>query len=112
MGSKRVVPVSGGRRSEAQWRALVSAFAKSGLSRRAFCARQGVPVSTLDWWRKRLGVVPRAGASRAGSDALFVELSPPVSATSDTRDSVPAWDVELDLGAGVVLRVRRSAPGC
>lgn len=112
MGSTRGVPVSGGRRSEAQWRALISAFARSGLSRRVFCARQGVPVSTLDWWRKRLGVAPRTGASRAGRDALFVELSPPVSASNDSRDPVPTWDVELELGAGVVLRVRRSAPGC
>jgi hypothetical protein len=25
---------------------------------------------------------------------------------------VPGWDVELALGAGVVLRLRRSAPTC
>jgi len=36
------------RRSVAQWRTLVSAFERSGETRRAFCARHGVPISTLD----------------------------------------------------------------
>lgn len=112
MGSKGMEPVSGRRRSEAQWRVLTSAFAKSGLSCRVFCARHGASVSTLDWWCKRLGVAPRTGASRRGRDALFVELTPSVSATTDSGNRVAAWDVELELGAGMVLRVRRSAPGC
>ncbi len=44
--------------------------------------------------------VPRGEA--VVGDALFVEL------TSDGESSVkPTWDVELQLGAGVVLRLRR-----
>jgi putative transposase len=111
MGSTAMVQVSG-KRSEAQWRALVSAFKNSGMSRRAFCARHGVALSTFDWWRKRLGAVPReAAAGRAQADALFVELTAPAAAIADTRRVVAAWDLELELGAGMVLRLRRS-PAC
>jgi hypothetical protein len=111
MGSTAVVRVSG-KRGEAQWHALVSAFEKSGTSRRAFCARHGVALSTFDWWRKRLRAVPReAHAGRAERDALFVELTAPAAALADSRRVVPAWDLELELGAGMVLRLRRS-PTC
>ena len=111
MGSTAVVRVSG-KRSEAQWRALVSAFEKSGTSRRAFCARHAVALSTFDWWRKRLRAVPReADAARAERDVLFVELASPAAALADSRHIVPAWDLELELGAGMVLRLRRS-PTC
>ncbi len=115
MRSKAVVAVSGrrrARRSESQWRALVSAFAASGASRQVFCTRNGVAVSTFDWWRKRLGGTSSTGTVRANADTLFVELSAPVSRVAEGGGGASAWDVELDLGAGVVLRVRRSAPSC
>lgn len=112
MGSRAVVLVSGRRRvrrSAAQWRALVGAFEVSGLSRRAFCARHEVSVSTFDWWRKRLRDEPReVPAVRAAAEALFVELgAPPAATASDARRAVAAWDLELELGAGLVLRLRR-----
>jgi transposase-like protein len=107
-----VVPVSDRRRvrrSAAQWRTLVAAFEQSGVSRRAFCARHGVSVSTFDWWRKRLGTEPRClPVARADGNALFVELSAPlVAGASDATRAAPAWDLELELGAGMVLRLRR-----
>jgi hypothetical protein len=105
-----MVAVSGGRRmrrSPAQWRALVGAFEQSGITRGAFCARQGVSVSTFDWWRKRLGTASRGlPVTRVDSNALFVELSTPPVAT-DAAHATPAWDLELELGAGMVLRLRR-----
>ena len=119
MDSRAMVPVSRGRRArrgESQWRALVSAFAQSGTTRRAFCAQHALSLSTFDWWRKRLGAVPRADGSRARADALFVELTASSGAAAAavpvSHRSMPAWDVELELGAGVVLRVRRGAFAC
>jgi putative transposase len=95
------------RRSVAQWRTLVSAFERSGETRRAFCARHGVPISTLDWWRKRLrGVGEQRLPHRPGA-SLFVELTQ--SEVPPTPPVTPNWDVELELGAGVVLRLRRNA---
>ena len=119
MGSRAVVPVLGRRHTrlgEAQWRTLVSAFVESGTTRRAFCAQHGLSVSTFDWWRKRLGAMPCAARPRARADALFVELTASSGAAAAavpvSHRSMPAWDVELELGAGVVLRVRRGAFAC
>lgn len=108
MVSRSVVPVAGRRRvrrSAAQWRALVAAFEQSGIARRAFCARHGVSASTFDWWRKRLSAEPQGlPVSQADSNALFVELSAPIA---DATRTAPVWDLELELGTGIVLRLRR-----
>ncbi len=37
------------RRSPAQWHALVEAFSRSRETRRQFCARHGVALSTFEW---------------------------------------------------------------
>lgn len=116
MGSKVMVPVSvsgGGRRSEAQWRALFSVFETSGETRRRFCARHGVALSTFDWWRRRLREqAGSAGAAPLHPEALFVELTAPMTPLREMPGSAAAWDVELELGAGVVLRLRRGAGAC
>ena len=88
------------RRSEAEWRELVERFEGSGQTRERFCAEQGVALSSLGYWRRKVhqGVChPPAGRP----EAVFVELQ--------SAHSSP-WDVELELGAGMVLRVRRQ--GC
>ena len=42
------------RRSPAQWRSLVEAFSRSDETRKQFCTRHGVALSTFDWWQRRL----------------------------------------------------------
>lgn len=98
------------RRSTREWRTLMQAFSRSGVTRAQFCTRHGVALSTFDWWRSRLR---RESATRSESNppptpanALFVELAQedkPVAVVS------AHWDVELDLGHGVFLRLRREA---
>lgn len=36
------------------WVKRMRAFERSGLSRRAWCEQEDVPLSTLDYWRRRL----------------------------------------------------------
>ena len=45
------------RRSE--MRRVVEQFGASGLTRREFCRQRGMPVTTLDYWRQRVGRKPR-----------------------------------------------------
>ena len=97
-----------GRRSASEWRALMRAFSQSGETRAQFCERHGLSLSTFAWWRSHLRrestAVPETIPSTAS--ALFVELAQedkPVAA------QLARWDVELELGSGVFLRVRRSA---
>ena len=89
------------RRSEAEWRALSARFEASGQNRAAFCAEQGVVLSSFGrWWRKLRSPSRRQAAVVA--DPVFVELAP---------EGDPQWEVELKLGAGVVLRLNRRTSG-
>jgi transposase-like protein len=39
-------------RSKEEIRGLVEGFAKSGMTRREYCARHGIGMTTLDYWRR------------------------------------------------------------
>jgi putative transposase len=94
MGRKNgVVPV---RRTAAQWESLVARQAAGSLTQRAFCARHGVAYASFCHWKRRLREEGAGADERRG----FVQLQAPVSNRTE-------WDVELTLGEGVVLRVRR-----
>ncbi len=97
-----------GRRGADEWCALIREFSCSGETRAQFCERHGVALSTFGSWRSRLRhestTVSEAPAPPAS--ALFIELCPqerPVAAVSES------WDMELELGGGVFLRLRRGA---
>lgn len=100
-------------RTAAQWRERLERFSRSGLTRRAFCAQEGIGESTLGAWQRRLRRMASAAAEGEQTPALFTEISlsgvpgEPPSASPQA----PGWDVELDLGEGVCLRIRRR-PGC
>jgi MoxR-like ATPase len=89
------------RRSPAQWRALFARFKQDEQTREQFCIEQGISLSSFDRWRTKLHKAPLAQAV-IPEGPMFVELTPetPSPVTS-------AWDVELQLGAGVFLRLRR-----
>jgi hypothetical protein len=90
------------RRSEADGRALLAAFADSGLTQKAFCEREGVALSTFQYWKRRLGQPPAAsgGAQEPASAASVIDLG-----TLEDRPS--GWEVEIALGDGVSLTLRR-----
>ena len=79
-------------RRAAQWQEIVARYRQSGLGRQAFCAAEGVPVTTLAKW------VSRVRRSEAGT-GHFIEV--PALAKSDG-----AWAVEVEFPNGVCLRVR------
>lgn len=56
------------------WAARITEWKRSGLTQKRYCAEQGVPQSTFQWWRNRL----KESSETAESTAL-VEVSPPVS---------------------------------
>ena len=98
------------RRTAAQWRKLIERFDRSSQTRGDFCAANGLALSTFDLWRRKLGEA-QAPADDAHPDSLFVELTNATEpAGSRTAAGSSGWEVELELGAGVVLRLRRAAP--
>ncbi len=88
------------RRSEAEWRKLFARFEQSDQTREAFCAEQGIVLSSFLRWRKKL---------RDGLPRLPVAVPDPVLVELTSKGEASGWDVELELGAGVVLRLRRAA---
>ena len=87
------------RRTAAEWRSIMARHEAGGLTCEVFCAAEGIGRSAFWRWRRRLA---DEDAAVAGNGApTFVELA---------ETGTASWDAELDLGAGVVLRVRR--PRC
>lgn len=87
------------RRTEAEWRAVLERFEKSGLSMSAFCRRARLPRGSLVKWKRRV-------SQRPSRSPAFVEWLAPSSAETETVEAAPrgAGELELVLPGGVVLR--------
>lgn len=95
----------GARRSEGEWRALLSRYRISGLSIEAYCRREAISAASFYRWRGVLGDEGRDSGEGAGGEStpVFVDvgaLNPMVSAK-------PRLELKLDLGGGLVLHVVR-----
>lgn len=80
----------GVRRGEEQWTEILGRFESSGMPARRFCDREGVPLSSLQRWQRRL---------RSAPAAKFVEIAPAASARG-----AAAWSFEVSLPDGTTLR--------
>ena len=96
-------------RTAAQWRELIERYTRSGLTRRVFCAQEGIGESTLGAWQRRLRNTSSPTPETTQERALFAEVALQASRDEDapTAPPAPCWDVELNLGDGICLRVRR-----
>ena len=88
------------RRSRDQWRELLQRFEHSGQSREDFCREHGLTLSSFAHWRREFGKTATGGRAVTASP-LFFEVTPQASG------SAGSWDIELELGNGMVLRLRR-----
>ena len=82
-------------RSEDEWQTLMAEFERWDGSQASFCEAKGVSVKTFQCRRRRRGLTGGAAVGRPGG---FVEIAAAAG---------PGWDVELSLGDGVTLRLRR-----
>ena len=84
------------RRSPSEWQQLIDEQARSGQSQRAFCAARALSVKSFQHWKRQL-------AATAASPSLpWLELG-----ALPERPVATGWDLELELGDGVCLRLRR-----
>jgi len=93
------------RRNTEQWQDIIHRFEQSGQTRDAFCAEQSLALSTFSRWRHRLRALS-ALPPRSNEAISFVEL--PAAGDAMVAPSSIDWDVELQLGVDIVLRLRRS----
>lgn len=98
------------RRSRSQWRRLMADYEASGQSQQVFCHEHGLALSTFARWRRILAEQTLAVASDSAAEPqrLFAELRTPLSDRSLAETS--PWEIELALGADMVLRMRRGEP--
>jgi hypothetical protein len=72
-------------------------YRASGLTQRAFCARIGLPLSTLQWWLLRA-----RRHTAAGRPVTFTEIPLPVVSPA----TAATWAVEIVTATGVTVRLR------
>ena len=93
------VPQTKSRRTQDDWRQLMTEYEAGELTQRQFCERRQLAYSTFCYWRKRLS----AGAVRTELAATSVPLLElPLLPKRGRSD----WRLELELGQGVVLRLK------
>jgi hypothetical protein len=99
----------------AQWRAVVAACQRSGLSQVEFCRRRGIAPGTLAFWKYTLkhaaAVGPRppaAGAQPAPTAPAFlpVRVVPALASPPPSEPLAEAGAVEIVLATGRLVRVR------
>ena len=91
------------RRSRAQWQAVIARAERSPLGAAAFCRAERIGAASFYTWRKRLSVGAPQAAPLPEGEPAFLDLGSLAGGAS----AGSAWDIELELGAGVVLRLRR-----
>jgi putative transposase len=91
------------RRSRAQWQALIERGECSPLGVSGFCRAEGIGSASFYKWRQRLAADAPPETLAPVNEPGFLDLGPLAGPTSNGA----AWDIELELGAGVVLRLRR-----
>jgi len=104
MSTKRI------RYDQSHWQQLVDSQAQSGLSGAQFCREHHVAYASFMNWRKRLQNLSMQPS--VTSERTFVELTAPLPATDISHTDVGPESrlcVELTLGAGIELRITRSA---
>lgn len=83
-------------RTKEQWQRLILDQIDSGLTQAAFCRQQSLSLASFGNWKRRL---QKDQADDA--DAHWLELPALPAASSG------GWDIELDLGNGVCLRLKQ-----
>ena len=89
-------------RTQRQWKALLEEFNNSGLTRSAFCKKHRIATSSLYRWQQLL-------AEQSDQATDFIDVTQPLSSTAPPTPALDNdWQVELELGAGIVLKLRTS----
>lgn len=89
------------RRTAEQWRALIEEQASSGQSQSEFCKRKRLSLSTFTNWKRTLSLASSDRKESAPAPSPWIDLG-----SVGAKGS--GWEIELDLGGGVCLRLRRS----
>jgi transposase-like protein len=92
------------RRSQGEWRSLVSRYQTSGLSIESFCRGEGISEASFYRWRTALSGHPdEVSGMPSGMGSAFVDLG----ALESVSAVKPKLDLRLELGDGLILHLVR-----
>jgi len=92
-------PQTNRRKTRAQWQAILAEFEQSGLSVQDFCQQHALTYSSFAKWRSLF----KQEGKKTSAPVSFIQM-PPLS----SGRSVSNWSIELDLGAGITLRLTQN----
>jgi len=92
------------RKSPKEWQKIIESQQSSALSQRAYCQEKGLNPVTFSNWKRKLGMNQKDTEDMPGS---WLELPLPKSAEQKDVNS-SGWNIELDLGDGVCLRLSQT----
>ena len=98
--AKTATVVERKRRTASEWSQIMSDYEASGLTQRRFCDERGVAYSSFCNWRKRLT------QEDAASPLIELPMELSLVKTPGSMSPVSDWRVELELGQGIVVRIR------
>ncbi len=81
------------------WRGHVERYLRGGLSRREYCQRYQLTLSTFDYWRRRLR---SEGASAASPSSRAVEV---IRVDLEAASAICSEPLEVVVGNGRLVRV-------
>jgi hypothetical protein len=89
------------RESSIQRLQMVEQFRQSDLSRKAFCKKRRIPLSTLNWWLRKT-----KSSSNLPAPIKFSEVTvlPPAVKANGT------WAMEFVASSGLTIRCREALP--
>ena len=93
------------RRTKQQWRTIFSDQEKSSLSTAQYCKKHSLVLSTFYSWQKKICDLPLTQSTNDFIEVLVAHFD----VQNTFQASTSHWDVELDLGNGVCLRIRQPA---
>ena len=91
------IPTARKRRTREEWQQLIEAQSSSAMTQTAFCAANGVSLASFHNWKRKLAME----SDQPAPPEPWIDLG------TLNRPEGTGWDIELDLGQGVYLRLRR-----
>ena len=95
------------RRNTTEWQRLIEEQAASGLTQKAFCEQMGIPVGTFGYWKRKLRTENGDASAQDPERGTAVSLADWIELPTGGPASGDGWQVELDLGNGLCLRLRQ-----
>ena len=100
VNSKMTPVVDRKHRTRLEWAQILSDYEASGLTQRRFCDERGIAYSSFCNWRKRLS------QENTASPLIELPMELNLAKTPSLMSPAPDWRVELELGQGIIVRVR------